>query len=159
MGETAVYPGTFDPITNGHLDIIKRACNLFKEVIVLIAEHREKSPAFTIEQRVKITREALKPYKNVKVSSYDELLVDYLKHNNLRIIIRGLRAVSDFDYEFQLTQLNRRLLPYVETIFIMPSEEYFFLSSSVIKEIALRKGNVSLFVPKASAVALKEKYG
>lgn len=151
----AVYPGTFDPITNGHIDIIKRAAGLFDKVIVLVVEHQEKSPLFSLSQRVKFVREAVKPCKGVVVDSYKGLLVNYVKAKKIKIIIRGLRAVSDFDYEFQLTQLNRKMYPAVETIFIMPGEEYFFLSSSVIKEIAAYGRDVSQFVPKIVAKALR----
>ncbi|MDI6839827.1 MAG: pantetheine-phosphate adenylyltransferase [bacterium] len=156
MSKRAVYPGTFDPITNGHLDIIKRALNLFKSVIVLVVEHSEKSPMFSVKERVRFVREVTKIYKGVEVDSFDGLLVDYIKNKGAKVIIRGLRAISDFDYEFQLTQLNRKLCPEIETIFIMPGEEHFFLSSSMVKEIASHGGDVTQFVPKIVADALKK---
>ena len=156
MDKFAVYPGTFDPITNGHFDIIKRALNLFKSVIVLVVEHREKSPMFSVEDRVRFVRAATKNWKGVEVDSFDGLLVDYVKNKGAKVIIRGLRAVSDFDYEFQLTQLNRKLCPELETVFIMPGEEYFFLSSKMLKEIASYGGDVTQFVPKVVADVLKK---
>jgi pantetheine-phosphate adenylyltransferase len=156
MPNIAVYPGTFDPITKGHIDIISRASGLYDKVIVLVVEHKEKSPLFSLSQRVKFVREAVKPYKNVIVDSYKGLLVNYVKDKKIKVIIRGLRAVSDFDYEFQLTQLNRKLYPAVETIFIMPGEEYFFLSSSMVKEIAAYGSDVSQFVPKIVAKEFKK---
>ena len=156
MPELAVYPGTFDPITNGHIDIIRRASGLFEKVIVLVVENKEKSPLFSIEERVKFASCAVEKYKGVIVDSYKGLLVDYAKIKKIKVIIRGLRAVSDFDYEFQLTQLNRKLYPSVETIFIMPGEEYFFLSSSSIKEIAAYGGDVSQFVPEIVSKALRK---
>ncbi|MDD5528962.1 MAG: pantetheine-phosphate adenylyltransferase [bacterium] len=154
MPEIAVYPGTFDPITNGHIDIIRRASGLFEKVIVLVIENREKSPLFSMDERVKFASFATKKFKGVVVDSYKGLLVEYAKIKEIKTIIRGLRAVSDFDYEFQLTQLNRKLYPAVETIFIMPGEEYFFLSSSSVKEIAAYGGNVSGFVPEIVAKGL-----
>ncbi|MDD2890121.1 MAG: pantetheine-phosphate adenylyltransferase [bacterium] len=158
MPEIAVYPGTFDPITNGHIDIIRRASGLFEKVIVLVIENREKSPLFSINERVKFASSATKEFKGVDVDSYKGLLVEYAKIKKIKTIIRGLRAVSDFDYEFQLTQLNRKLYPAVETIFIMPGEEYFFLSSSSVKEIAAYGGNVSGFVPEIVAKGFKSRF-
>lgn len=157
MPDIAIYPGTFDPITNGHIDIISRASGLYDKVIVLVIGHKEKSPLFSLSKRVKFALEAVKPYKNVTVDSYEGLLVNYVKSKKIKVIIRGLRAVSDFDYEFQLTQLNRKLYPEVETIFIMPGEEYFFLSSSMVKEIAGHGGDISRFVPKIVVKEFKNK--
>ncbi len=154
----AVYPGTFDPITNGHLDVLKRALELFQELTILVASHREKTPMFTLEERTELVKKSVPRFKGVKVESFEGLLVDYTKKNNINVVIRGLRAVSDFDYEFQMAQINRKLHPGLELIFVMPGEEYFFLSSSLVKEIASRKGDVSKFVPEPVAKALKAKY-
>lgn len=154
----AVYPGTFDPITNGHLDVLKRALELFQELIILVASHREKTPMFTLEERTELVKKSVSRFKGVKIESFEGLLVNYTKKNNIDVVIRGLRAVSDFDYEFQMAQINRKLHSGLELIFIMPGEEYFFLSSSLVKEIASRKGDVSKFVPEPVAEALKKKY-
>ncbi|MBI4722678.1 MAG: pantetheine-phosphate adenylyltransferase [Candidatus Stahlbacteria bacterium] len=153
-----VYPGTFDPITNGHLDIIKRAVKLFGSLIVLVVRHSEKSPLFSLEERIEFIRSATVNCKGIEIDSFDGLLMNYAKEKGIRVIIRGLRAVSDFDYEFQMMQLNRRLYSEVETIFIMPREEYFFLSSSTIKEIVSYGGDVSSFVPKLVVEKLRLKF-
>lgn len=158
MSKFAVYPGTFDPITNGHLDILKRALKLFDRVTILVVRHPEKMPIFSLEERIEFIRQATKECEGVEVDSFDGLLMNYVKKRGAKVIIRGLRAVSDFDYEFQMTQLNRRLYPDAETIFIMPGEEYFFLSSSTLKEIASYGGEISQFVPEAAAEALKRKF-
>ncbi|MCK4353092.1 pantetheine-phosphate adenylyltransferase [candidate division WOR-3 bacterium] len=155
MSEFVVYPGTFDPITNGHLDILSRAQRLFKHIIVLVVKHREKAPLFSMEERIRFAREATKGLKGIEVDAWDGLLANYLKKKGAKIIIRGLRAVSDFDYEFQMCQLNRRLYPELETIFIMAGEEYFPLSSSTIKEIAFSGGDISQFVPQIVVEPLK----
>lgn len=153
-----VYPGTFDPITNGHLDIIKRAVKLFGHLIVLVVRRPEKSPLFSLDERIKFIHSATQGCEGIEIDSLDGLLMNYAKDKGVRVVIRGLRAVSDFDYEFQLTQLNRKLNPDCETIFVMPSEEYFFLSSARVKEIASYRGDVSQFVPKEVAEALKDKF-
>lgn len=158
MNRFVVYPGTFDPITNGHLDIIKRAVKLFGEIVVLVVRHPEKLPLFSLQERIKLIQKVTANCKGVKVDSLDGLLMNYVKDKEIRVVIRGLRAVSDFDYEFQMTQLNRRLYSEVETIFIMPTEEYFFLSSAMVKEIASYGGDISQFVPSAVAKALKDKF-
>ena len=158
MNEIIVYAGTFDPITNGHLDIMKRAVKLFKKLVVLVVSHSEKSPLFSLEERIKFIQEATKECKGVEIDSFDGLLMDYMRKKRAKIVIRGLRAVSDFDYEFQLSQLNRKLYPEVETVFIMPSEEHFFLSSSMLKEIASYGGDVSQFVPAIVSKALRKKF-
>lgn len=158
-GGLILYPGTFDPITNGHLDIIKRVVKLFGHLVVLVIRHREKAPLFSLDERIKFIREVTAGCEEVEIDSFDGLLMNYVKENKVRVVIRGLRAVSDFDYEFQMTQLNRRLYADVETIFIMPTEEYFFLSSSMVKEIARYGGDVSQFVPGTVAKALKDKFG
>ena len=157
MNRLVVYPGTFDPITNGHLDIIKRAAQVFGSLTVLVIRHPEKSPLFSLEERIEFIRSATVNCKGIEIDSFDGLLMDYAKEHKVRVIIRGLRAVSDFDYEFQMTQLNRRLYSEVETIFIMPREEYFFLSSSMVKEIASYRGDVSSFVPRAVVEKLNHK--
>ncbi len=143
----AVYPGTFDPITKGHLDVINRVQKLFSEIVILVAYHNEKEPLFTIEERKEMITETVKKMENVGVDSYDGLLVDYAKKHNIRVIIRGLRAISDFEYEFQMALMNRKIRPEVETLFLVPHESYTYLSSSLIKEIIAVGGNVSHFVP------------
>jgi len=155
----AIYPGTFDPITLGHIDLIRRALKIFDKIIVAVAESKEKNPLFSLEERVSLAREALKDFKNVEVLSFKNLLVDFAKSKGCSIIIRGLRAISDFDAEFQLATANRKLFPDVETVFIMPSEKYFYINSRLIKEIARLNGNISCFVPKNVEQALKEKFG
>jgi len=154
----AVYPGTFDPITNGHLDVIRRALSLFDKVVIGIACTRDKPLIFGTEERVRLVREATKDLDRVEVESFEGLLTDYLKRRDSKIIIRGLRAVSDFDYEFQMALMNRRLSTNVETVFLTPSEEYSFLSSSLVKEIASRGGDVVEFVPQMVEKALKAKF-
>ena len=154
----AVYPGTFDPITNGHLDVIRRALLLFDKVIIGIACTRDKPLLFGIEERIRLVKEATKDLNRVEVDSFDGLLTDYLRRRGSKIIIRGLRAVSDFDYEFQMALMNRKLSPNVETVFLTPSEEYSFLSSSLVKEIASRGGNIKEFVPPIVERALRAKF-
>ncbi len=153
-----IYPGTFDPITNGHIDIIRRAANLFDKVILAVAEPRHKKSLFTLEERIHLARESLKEFDNVDVYSFDGLLVDFCKRMGINAIIRGIRAVSDFDYEFQIAWMNRKLFPDIETIFLMPSEDYFFLSSSLVKEVAMLGGNIDSFVPTIVKKALIEKF-
>ncbi len=161
--KTAVYPGTFDPITNGHLDILQRSLNLFDKVIVGVAksDNRNKKPLFSLEERMQLVKEAIKEIglKNVEVKSFSNLLVEFVKENNSKIIIRGLRAVSDFDYELQYDLTNRTLNPEVDTIFIMTSTKYLFLSSNIVREIASLKGSVSEFVPECVEKKLKQKFG
>jgi pantetheine-phosphate adenylyltransferase len=152
-----VYPGTFDPITNGHIDIIKRARYLFPKVKVLVARDAGKNTLFSFTERVHIVKTAVSSIEGVECEGFDGLLIDYLKKNNINIIVRGLRAVSDFDYEFQLTLMNRKLYPSVEFVFVMPGEEYFFLSSSLVKEIASLGGDVGKFVPKIVEEEMKKK--
>lgn len=153
----AIYPGSFDPITNGHIDIIKRAIKLFDIVIIAIAEPRHKKPLFSLEERVFLARESLKDINNIEIMSFDGLLVDFCKKLNVDIVIRGIRAVSDLDYEFQIAWMNRKLYSNIETIFLMPSEEYFFLSSSLVKEVAMLRGNIDNLVPKIVKEALIKK--
>ena len=144
---TVIYPGSFDPITNGHLDVIERAAKLFDRVIVAVAVNSSKDPLFTKDQRQEQITEAVAALGNVEVSAFDGLLVDFARDQKSQAIIRGLRAVSDFEFEFQLALMNRKLEPNIETIFMMPRETYTFLSSKLVKEIAHLGGNVSAFVP------------
>ena len=157
MRRRAVYPGTFDPITYGHLDLIKRAAKIFDEVIVVVAHSEDKNPLFTLDERVKMTKEAIGHIRNVKVDDCNFLIVDYLKEINAQVLIRGLRMISDFEYEFQMALTNRKLNPKVETIFMMPRETYCYLSSKLIKEAALLGADTEKFVPKKIARALKGK--
>ena len=151
----AVYPGTFDPITNGHLDLVQRAARLFDRVIVAIAANPGKAPAFPLAQRVELAREVLAELTNVEVASFDNLLVDFLHQRAASIILRGLRAVSDFEYEFQLASMNRQLAPDIETVFLTPAEQYAFVSSSLVREIAALGGDVSSFVHPCVVAALR----
>jgi len=155
---TAIYPGTFDPVTNGHLDVIERASKLFDKVIITIAVNSNKTPLFTKEERLQMIKAVVKKYKNVSVDVFDGLLVTYAKKKKASVIIRGLRAISDFDYEFQIALTNRKLVPEVNTIFLMPSEKYSFLNSSLVRELASYKANVKEFVPDYVYKKLKEKY-
>ena len=154
---TAIYPGSFDPLTNGHLDVVQRAAKLFDHVIVAVAKNEGKNPLFTLEERVELVRRAVKPHRNVKVDSFEGLLVDYVVANKARCIVRGLRAISDFEFEFQLALMNRKLNENVETIFMMPKDTYTFLSSRIVKEIARLGGNIKPFVPDVVEKALKKK--
>ncbi|MGH1441549.1 MAG: pantetheine-phosphate adenylyltransferase [Cellvibrionaceae bacterium] len=153
-----VYPGTFDPITNGHIDLIERALRLFDHVIVAIAKSSKKNPLFTLEERVDLTSQALSHLDNIEVCGFDRLLADFVKERNATGLIRGLRAVSDFEYEFQLANMNRALAPQMESIFLTPSEKFSYLSSSLIREIASLGGDVSQFVPKIVEDALQKKF-
>ena len=153
----AVYPGTFDPITNGHEDLIQRASRLFSEVIVGVAQSSAKRPFFTLEERVEIAREVLKPYANVKVLGFTGLLSQFINEQGATVILRGLRAVSDFEYEFQLAGMNRRLAPGVETLFLTPSDKYLFLSATIVREIAVLGGDISAFVHPLTAQRMREK--
>ncbi len=154
---TAVYPGTFDPITNGHLDIIKRASALFDRVIVAVAENQQKRPLLSRKERRNLVLQAVKEISNVEVSDFDGLLVDYAKSVNACAIIRGLRAVSDFEYEFQMALMNRKLCPELETVYLMPSEKYTYINSTIVKEIARLGGSVDCFLPSAVLPCLKKK--
>ncbi|MGB3725495.1 MAG: pantetheine-phosphate adenylyltransferase [Glaciecola sp.] len=153
----AIYPGTFDPITNGHADLIERAANMFSEVIVAIASNPSKQPLFTLEERVALITEVCSHLDNVKVTGFTGLLADFAKQNNADILIRGLRAVSDFEYEFQLANMNRRLNPDLESVFLTPSEENSFISSTLVKEVALHKGDVAQFCHPLVHQALTQK--
>jgi pantetheine-phosphate adenylyltransferase len=155
--KTAIYPGTFDPITNGHLDIIERAIKMFDKVIVMVARNSAKNPMFTDQERVDLIRAAVKKYKRVEVASFQGLLVEYAKKRKATAILRGLRAISDFEYEFQLALMNRKLNESVETVFLMPSEKYTYLNSTIVREIARLGGNVSEFVPPVVQKAFARK--
>lgn len=154
---SVIYPGSFDPLTNGHLDIVKRAAKLFDTVIVAVANNEEKKPLFTLEERVDLVERSIAGMANVKVESFAGLLVDYVERRGGQAIIRGLRAISDFEFEFQLALMNRKLNERVETIFMMPKESYTFLSSRIIKEIARLNGEVGSFVPPHVEDALKKR--
>lgn len=152
-----VYPGTFDPITRGHEDVVRRAAGLFGEVVVAIAASRSAT-LFTLEERVAMAREVFSGFSNVKVEGFDSLLMSYVKAQNARVVLRGLRAVSDFEYEFQMAGMNRTLHPDVETLFLTPAEQYTFISASIVREIARFGGDVGKFVSPLVAAKLKEKY-
>ena len=141
-----VYPGTFDPFTRGHEDLVRRAANLFEEVIVAVADSRAKQPLFSLEERVSIAREVLAPYDNVTVEGFSGLLMDFIKQRGATVVLRGLRAASDFEYEFQMAGMNRNLHPDVETMFLTPAEKYMFISATMVREIALLGGDVAPFV-------------
>ncbi|HST01403.1 MAG TPA: pantetheine-phosphate adenylyltransferase [Usitatibacter sp.] len=155
----AVYPGTFDPITNGHEDLIQRASRLFDEVLVGVAHSQAKRPFFSLDERTSLARKVLKPYRNVKVEGFSGLLSEFVKEHSATVILRGLRAVSDFEYEFQLAGMNRRLAPGVETLFLTPSDKYLFLSATIVREIAVLGGDISAFVHAATAERMRAKIG
>jgi pantetheine-phosphate adenylyltransferase len=155
---TAIYPGSFDPLTNGHLDIIQRAARLFDHVIVAVARNEGKKPLFSLKERLSLVQQSLHDFPNVQADSFDILLVDYAQQKKAQAIIRGLRAVSDFEFEFQLALMNRKLNGQVETMFMMPRETYTFLSSRIVKEIARLGGNVEVFVPQHVRQALARKF-
>lgn len=155
---TAVYPGTFDPVTNGHLDIIKRAVNLFDRVVIAVAVDNYKANLFTLEQRTELLKKVTKDIGNVEVLPFEGLLVNFVKNNGASIIVRGLRAISDFEYEFQMSLMNKKLAEDVETIFLMTDSDYSFLSSSIVKQTASLGGCIGGLVPENVKVALKEKY-
>lgn len=153
----AIYPGSFDPVTNGHLDVIERARKLFDEVIVAVAHNEEKQPLFTLDERLALLRQTVGGIDSVRIAHFEGLLVDFAVDQGAVAVVRGLRAVSDFEFEFQMALMNRKLQSAVETIFLMPKEEYTYLSSRIIKEIARLGGDVSSFVPGIVAMALGKK--
>lgn len=155
--KTAICPGTFDPITNGHLDLIGRGLMIFDEVIVAVAPSPKKEPFFTLDERLRMIRESVKKYTNVRVETFNGLLVNYVKSRRSIAIIRGLRAISDFEYELQMALMNRRLDMSIETVFMMPSEEYSFLTSTIVKEVASFGGSVKQLVPEVVEKTLLEK--
>jgi pantetheine-phosphate adenylyltransferase len=159
MPEIAVYPGSFDPITNGHLDLIQRALKVFDHIIVAVAKNPIKQALFTIEERLEMIRVTLQEHPKISIDTFDGLLVEYAKRQNARVVIRGLRAVTDFEYEFQLAMMNRRLEPEIETVFLMTGLRWVFLSSSILKEAAIHGGNIEGMVPEIVYLKLKEKFG
>jgi pantetheine-phosphate adenylyltransferase len=154
----AIYPGIFDPITNGHLDVIYRSSQLFESVDVIVGHNPRKKTLFTVEERVELIKKGVYGWPNIFVSAFDGLTVDYLKGHEAQVLIRGLRAVSDFEYEFQMALMNKKLNPDCETIYLMPKENFTYLNSSIVKEIASLGGNVSEFVTEDVEKALKEKF-
>jgi len=158
MSIVAIYPGSFDPLTNGHLDVVQRAATLFDRVIVAIAHQTDKSQLFTVRERVEMARQAVTSLPNVEVDDFQTLLVDYAKAKGARVVVRGLRAVSDFEFEFQMALMNRTLAPGVETIFMMPKDSYSYLSSRITKQIAMLGGDIWQFVPAHVAAALQRKF-
>jgi pantetheine-phosphate adenylyltransferase len=157
LSQLAIYPGTFDPITNGHVDILRRALKIFDRVVVALAENVRKEPLFSIAERRAIITGALDGDPRIEVDAFQGLLVEYAKRRQAGIVIRGLRALADFEYEFQLAHMNRHLAPEVETVFLMTSEESFYVSSSLVKEVALMGGDVSRMVPSTVVLALEGK--
>jgi pantetheine-phosphate adenylyltransferase len=158
MGSRAMYPGTFDPFTNGHNDLVRRACRIFEYVVVAIAANPCKAPLFTLEQRVGLARRVLADVPNVEITGYSGLTVDFAREHGLNVIVRGLRAVSDFEFEFQLATMSRHLNDNVETVFLTPTEQFNFISSTLIREIASLGGNVREFVHPLVAEALQERF-
>jgi pantetheine-phosphate adenylyltransferase len=156
---TAVYPGTFDPVTYGHIDIIKRAAKIYDKVIVAVAHNEDKNPLFSVEERVFMLEDSVKPLKNVIVDDFNGLVVDYVKSKGSRVMIRGLRMISDFEAEFQMALTNRKLSGDIETIFMMPNESYSYISSKLMKEAAKLGADVKNFIPKKVQVLLKKKLG
>lgn len=157
MKTKAVYAGTFDPLTLGHEDLVRRSARLFNEVVVAVADSRNKRPLFTMQERVAMAQESFKGYENVKVAGFSGLLADFLKDNEANVILRGLRAVSDFDFEFQMAGMNRKLHPDVETLFLTPSDQYMFISSTIVREIATLGGDVAQFVSPHVLSALQQQ--
>ena len=157
MSLIAVYPGTFDPITNGHTDLVNRGVKIFDKVIIAVAQNPSKNTLFTIKERIEFIQEIFDENSQVEIYSLDKLLVDFANDHNATVILRGLRAVSDFEYEVQLASMNRSMEPNIESVFMSPAEEYGFLSSSIIKEIAKHGGDLSKFIDKAVLVALQKK--
>ena len=148
MSTLAVYPGSFDPLTNGHVDIISRGARLFDRIAIAILVNAEKAPMFSTDERVEIAREVFKSHANVEVDTFDGLLVDYVERKHAQAIVRGLRAVSDFEFEFQMALMNQRLNPRIETVFMMPAEQYTYISSRLIKEVFMLNGEIDGLVPK-----------
>lgn len=157
MSIIAVYPGTFDPITTGHTDLIKRAARFYDRLIIAVADNSRKNTLFSLEERIALAQSVLSEFDNVEVRGFNTLLVDFVHEVGGNVLLRGLRAVSDFEYEFQLASMNRKLAPEIETMFMTPSEQYAFISSSLVKEVSALKGDVSEFVHPIVAEALKSK--
>lgn len=159
MRVSAIYPGTFDPITNGHIDLVERAARLFDEIIVAIAVSAVKEPCFNVDERVGMARTALAQVKNVRIVGFDKLLAEFAAEQGAAVILRGLRAVSDFEYEFQLASMNRKLAPAIETMFLTPDEGYSYISSTLVREISALGGDVSAFVHPEVEAALRQRRG
>ena len=157
MSTLAVYPGSFDPLTNGHVDIILRGARLFDRIAVAILVNAEKSPLFSMDERLDILRAVFKDHPNVEIDTFDGLLVDYVERRRAQVIVRGLRAISDFEYEFQMALMNRRLNPKIETVFMMPAEQYTYISSKLIKEVFALGGRVHGLVPELVEARLRDK--
>tara|TARA_B100001094_G_scaffold283984_1_gene297138 strand:+ start:31194 stop:31679 length:486 start_codon:yes stop_codon:yes gene_type:complete len=157
MSQIAIYPGTFDPITNGHQDLIERASKLFSQVVIAVAANPSKQPLFNLEERVAMIEEQTQAFSNVKTVGFSKLLVNVAKEHQAQVLIRGLRAVSDFEYEFQLANMNRRLHPDLESVFLIPAEENVFISSTLVKEVASHEGDVSQFVAPEVLKAMQMK--
>jgi pantetheine-phosphate adenylyltransferase len=158
MNRIVIFPGTFDPITNGHRDLIERASKMFDKVIVAVAENKQKNPCFSLEERVKLAKIVLSHVQNIEVIGFNNLLVEFTRAKGANAVIRGLRVVSDFEYEFQLANMNRRLAPEIETIFLTPSEQFSFISSTLLREIASHGGDVSSFVHQDVVKALIKRF-
>jgi pantetheine-phosphate adenylyltransferase len=157
MSHTAVYPGTFDPITSGHQDLARRASRLFDRVILAVADSRAKKPFFTLDERVEMAREVLKDLNNIEVVGFSGLLMKFVQDRGARVVVRGLRAVSDFEYEFQLAGMNRGMYPDVETVFLTPGEQFMFISATIVREISVLGGDTTKFVPSFVAERLRVK--
>jgi pantetheine-phosphate adenylyltransferase len=157
MQVTVVYPGTFDPFTNGHIDLTRRALRIFPRLVVAVARNPHKSPVFTVEERLAIIRDAIGGLAGVEVDTFDELTVDYVRRKGARVILRGIRAVSDFEAEFSMALMNRKISEEVETVYLMPSQAFTYLSSRLVKEVALLGGNVDDLVPPLASRLLKER--
>lgn len=158
MNRAAIYPGTFDPITLGHLDVIERAARIFPRLVVAVAASTRKETLFSLEERCQLVKEAVRALPNVEVEPFEGLLVDYARSKGIRILVRGLRAFSDFEFEFQMALSNRKMAPDIETLFLMPKEDYSYVSSSTVREIAQFGGDVSQFVPPHIVQAIRSKY-
>ena len=158
MPKIVLYPGTFDPITNGHLDLVERAARLFDKVIVAVAKSSGKNPLFNVDERVELVEKVVDHLDNVEVCGFSGLLVDFAKHKQANVLLRGLRAVSDFEYEFQLANMNRRLAPNLESLFLTPAEQFSFISSTLVREIAALNGDVTEFVPEEVLQALQSRF-
>ena len=157
MSSRAIYPGSFDPVTYGHIDLIKRACHIFPEVIIAIAHNPQKNPLFTVKERTNFLKKATSGISGVVIDDFDSLVIDYARKKGVRILIRGLRMISDFEYEFQMALTNRKLAPDIETIFLMPQEDYCYLSAKLLKEAVSLGADISCFVPDFVYQALKDK--
>jgi len=158
MKTKVIYPGTFDPMTNGHFDLVQRAARLFETVIVAVAKNPSKTPAFSVDERIHLAKKVLIDLTNVQVVGFDGLLINCAQEYNAQVILRGLRAVSDFEYEFQLASMNRKMMPDLETLFLTPAEQHSFISANLVREIASLGGDVAQFVPAVVAQALQTKF-